>query len=57
MDGAIPAVTETTEADDVETDYAGKLYNISNLPKQPDYLLGLATGRYIVSSITEADTD
>ena len=27
-------------------DYAGKLSNITNVPRQPDYLLGLATGQY-----------
>lgn len=29
---------------DLETDYQGRLSSVTNIPRQPDYLLGLATG-------------
>ena len=48
IDGVVDTGVADTEvtSDDLEMDYAGKLSNITNVPRQPDYLLGLATGQY-----------
>ena len=35
----------SADGGDLETDYQGRLSNVTNIPRQPDYLLGLATGR------------
>ena len=37
----------STDGGDLETDNQGRLSNVTNIPRQPDYLLGLATGRLL----------
>ena len=37
----------STDGGDLETDYQGRLSSVTNIPRQPDYLLGLATGRLL----------